>query len=87
MAKWTKVEDGLPEKTGWYLTYSPEYWRHRAFTNRESCEGLVFAKFTVAKNGKRWWSIEGPDDGYMNRHVVLAWMPLPLPEWIGKEDE
>ena len=81
MKDWTKIEDGLPTETGWYLTYAPEYWRGNAFSNREKCDGLVFSKFTVTKSGKRWWSIEGPDDGCINSHVVLAWMPLPIPEW------
>ena len=75
--KWTKVEDGLPSSTGWYLTYSPDYWRANAFSNREKCEGLVFSKFTVSKNGNKGWSIEAP----MNGGVVKAWMPLPLHEW------
>ena len=74
--KWTKVEEGLPSETGWYLTYSPNYW-HGGFTNREKCEGLVFSKFTISKNGNRTWSIESP----MNSGVVKAWIPLPLPEW------
>jgi len=78
--KWTKVEDGLPSSTGWYLTYSPDYWRANAFTNREKCDGLVFAKFAVSKNGNKCWSIEGPE-GCINHGVVKAWMPLPLPEW------
>lgn len=75
--KWTKAEDGLPTETGWYLTYSPNYWRANSFTNREKCEGLVFAKFTISKNGNRGWSIETP----MNSNIVKAWMPLPIPEW------
>ena len=74
---WTKIEDGLPTETGWYLTYSPDYWRGNAFTSREKCEGLVFSKFTISKNGSKGWSIETP----MNSGVVKAWMPLPLPEW------
>lgn len=78
--KWTKVEDGLPSSTGWYLTYSPNYWRGNAFSNREKCEGLVFSKFTISKNGNKCWSIEG-NEGCMNYGVVKAWMPLPLPEW------
>ena len=86
MVKWTKVEDGLPEKTGWYLTYSPGYW-HSGINAHENCDGLVFSKFTVAKNGKSWWSIEGIDMYHMNQGVVRAWMPLPLPEWIEKEDK
>ena len=82
---WTKVEDGLPEKAGWYLTYSPDYWRGNAFGNRENCQGLVFCKFMVSKDGKsRWWSVEGkPEPGrkWMNSGVVKAWAPLPLPDW------
>lgn len=81
--KWTKVEDGLPSSTGWYLTYSPGYYRSRSFTNRESCEGLVFSKFVTTKDGKSYWSIEGTGTHAecYGRKVVIAWMPLPLPEW------
>ena len=77
---WTKIEDGLPTETGGYLTYSPGYDRGNAFTNREKCEGLVFSKFTISKNGNKCWSIEG-NEGCMNYGVVRAWMPLPIPEW------
>lgn len=86
MAKWTRIEDGLPKKTGWYLTYSPGYW-HSGINTRGNCDGLVFSKFTVARNGKSWWSIEGPLAGQMNDKCVLAWMPLPLPEWATKKED
>ncbi len=84
--EWTNVENGLPTETGWYLTYSPGYWRGNAFTNREKCEGLVFSKFTISKNGNKYWSIEGPL-GSINYGVVLAWTPLPFPEWANPNED
>lgn len=56
--KWRRVEDGLPTKSGWYLVFAPTY---NGSKHKEFHDGLGFAKFTLPKNGKGWFSI---DDHY-----------------------
>jgi len=73
---WTKVNDGLPSETGWYLVYAPSYGPGSS-SGLDMHEGVMFSKFSSYKNGKKEWSIEV---GYHKRPgCVKAWMPIPRP--------
>lgn len=53
--KWRRVEDGLPTESGWYLVFAPGYYGSK---HKEFRDGLGFAKFTLPKSGKGWFSID-----------------------------
>ena len=87
--KWRKVEDGLPTEAGWYLVFAPDYHGSK---HKEFRDGLGFAKFTLPKSGKGWFSI---DDHYSEsykeqfkelteRTYVKYWMPMPFPFEFGR---
>jgi len=77
--KWRKVEDGLPTESGWYLVFAPTY---NGSKHKEFHDGLGFAKFTLPKSGKGWFSI---DDHYSeeNREIHRRWSKA----FKGKEEE
>lgn len=73
--RWTKVEDALPTEPGWYLVYAPNYYCSTSNRMREFCDGIMFSKFSIYKNGKRQWSIENVP--WTSKYLVELWMPLP----------
>lgn len=79
-AKWIKVNDELPDKTGWYLVYAPSYMGGSS-SALDSHAGIMFSKFTIAKNGNKSWSVESKP--WRNGGCVKYWMRLPdIPEEI-----
>lgn len=74
---WIPCSERLPED-GVYLVYAPDY-QGGSSSSKEFHDGVMFAK---RKNGK--WSIE---HGYYSRpNCVKAWMPLPKPYEVEKDD-
>lgn len=77
--KWRKVEDGLPTESGWYLVFAPDY---NGSKHKEFRDGLGFAKFTLPKSGKGWFSIDDHHtEGY--KELFSSWNKA----WLGKEEE
>lgn len=77
---WISVKDKLPDKSGYYLVFAPTY-SGGSSSGLECINGIMFSKFTVAKNGNKTWSIEV---GYHKRpNCVMYWMPLPIPDEFG----
>ena len=70
---WHNVNDELPTKTGWYLVFTPTY-SGGSSSGLFSVNGVMFSKYTVAKNGHNTWSIEV---GYYKRpNCVKFWMEI-----------
>ena len=79
-ATWISVNDELPSKTGWYLVFAPNYMGGSS-SALGSCDGIMFSKFTCAKNGNKSWSVESKP--WRNGGCVKYWMELPaIPEEI-----
>lgn len=73
--RWIDVNERLPEKTDWYLVFSPSFWSR----NADSVEGLMFAHFKVTKDGKKFWDLERTH----NKSFILYWRPIPIPTEFG----
>lgn len=72
--RWIDVNDRLPEETGFYLVFAPTY-SGGSSSGLACIKGVMFSKFTVAKNGTKRWSIE---EGYHKRpNCIKYWMPIP----------
>lgn len=71
--EWVSVEEGLPEKDGWYLVYAPGYWGNSKIYG---LDGFAYSSFK--HNYKVHWGIErGTGRGWPR--IVTHWMPLPAP--------
>lgn len=72
----TYVEQGTPQRDGWYLVYAPSY-SGGSSSGLKNIDGMMFCKWAHGK-----WSIEV---GYHKRPgCVKAWMPIPRPDSKGQ---